>query len=84
MRVNVYSEELTEDIEIIEPSERNHGHYGIRFYLASSPALDCEEGDDDRSAVTFWVEHREQFYWYLNNMSRLFADYEAAHHAVAV
>ena len=50
MRVNVYSEELTEDVAIVE----KNGHFGLRFNLASAPALHYQPDDDDRSAVTFW------------------------------
>jgi len=64
MRVNVYAEEMTDRVELIEKD----GFTGIRFYLYL-PASEFQtfgppkqhvgpfihrEGDDDSSAVTFW------------------------------
>lgn len=50
MRVNVYAEELTGEVKVIEKD----GFWGLRFYLASADELYCTDNDDDRSAVTFW------------------------------
>jgi hypothetical protein len=76
MRVNVYGEEITDDIELIEPNEANDHHFGVRFYLKSHEALHANDLDDDRSAVTFWVKDRMEFYNLINPIARLFADYE--------
>jgi hypothetical protein len=60
MRVNIYSEELTERIECVETTSREGNRfYGLRLYLSSPPELlPVERGgkhqDDDQSAVTFW------------------------------
>jgi hypothetical protein len=63
MRVNVYSEEITQRIEIVEKG----GFTGIRFYLELPVTVPVQGGvtihrgpfqhhlgDDDSSAVTFW------------------------------
>jgi hypothetical protein len=66
MRVNVYAEEMTDRVEIVEKD----GFTGVRFYLympVSAPNTGQghepawykgpfihREGDDDSSAVTFW------------------------------
>ncbi len=62
MRVNVYAEEMTDRIEIIE----KNGYTGVRFYLELPVTIVKEEmeqirgpflhypGDDHSSAVTFW------------------------------
>lgn len=61
MRVNVYTEELKLEAEIVEAdyvSSRTGQpmtNYGLRIYLKSHPDLHYIPGrDDDRSAVTFW------------------------------
>lgn len=57
MRVNVYHEELTDEVEITEvsPAGTDRSYIGIRFILKSSPDLHHTRMDDDRSAVTLWV-----------------------------
>lgn len=56
MRVNVYSQELTNDIELIEQKADTGVVYSaVRLYLKSSDALHNRPGDDDRSAVTVWL-----------------------------
>jgi hypothetical protein len=64
MRVNVYAEEITQRIEIVEKD----GFTGIRFYLYLPVTIPQNHGgvttyrgpfqhhpgDDDSSAVTFW------------------------------
>lgn len=57
MRINVYGEELTHDIEIVHKDK----FVGIRFYLHSTPQLHNNSLDDDRSAVTFWVPWTQEF-----------------------
>lgn len=61
MRVNVYTEELTRDAEIVTAdyvSARTGmpmTNYGLRIYQKSHPDLHFIPGrDDDRTAVTFW------------------------------
>jgi hypothetical protein len=60
MRINVYSRELTSEIEQIvkEGTDDNGGtasFYGVRMYLLSPDQLHHTEDDDDRSAITFWL-----------------------------
>lgn len=62
MRVNVYTEELTTEAEIVHAdyvSSRTGEpmrNYGLRIYLKSAPELHfVPPRDDDRSAVTFWL-----------------------------
>ena len=50
MRINLYTEELTDDVQVVEKD----GFHGLRFYLKSPHELHHDQGDDDRSAITFW------------------------------
>jgi hypothetical protein len=68
MRVNVYAEELTDRIEIIEKEIEGQLYTAVRFYLELPVTLSSHNGDtmnirgpfmhrpgdDDSSAVTFW------------------------------
>lgn len=69
MRVNVYAEEITQQIKIIEKTTKDGSFTGLRFYLhlpvtrQRMGALEPDQirgpfmhhpGDDDSSAVTFW------------------------------
>jgi len=67
MRVNVYAEEMTQRVEIIDKEIDGTKFTGLRFYLelpvtqmtrqgpvqVSGPFMH-HAGDDDSSAVTFW------------------------------
>ena len=57
MRVNIYSQELTEEVELIRQESNTEVVYSaVRMILHSSPLLHHPpESDDDRSAVTFWL-----------------------------
>ncbi len=61
MRINLYEEELTDEVRVVQTTASNTGitYYGTRFYLKSAPELHASESDDDRSAVTFWFGSRE-------------------------
>lgn len=65
MRINVYEEELTEDRTVEKVSAFvNEGQHvkkfiGIRIYLESTNKLHDVEGDDDRSAITFWGDREK-------------------------
>jgi hypothetical protein len=66
MRINVYTEELTPESEIVtaEYVSSRTGlpmtNYGLRVFLKSHPDLHYVHGrDDDRSAVTFWCGDKE-------------------------
>lgn len=56
MRVNVYAEELTDEVKVVETTaDTGRKFYGLRFFLCSPEELHHSPGDDDRSAVTLWV-----------------------------
>lgn len=60
MRINVYSQELTNEISIISKEGtdiegKDATFIGVRIYLHSSEKLHHTPTDDDRSAVTFWL-----------------------------
>lgn len=56
MRINVYSQELTEEVKLIEkPADTGVTYSAVQFMLHSSERLHCTLEDDDRSAVTFWL-----------------------------
>lgn len=59
MRVNVYSQEVTGEVEIVRKVAQ-HGpvYHGIRLLLHSSDRLHNVPGDDDRSAVTIWLPQK--------------------------
>lgn len=65
MRINVYSQELTSEVQRLE-KESNTGlvYSAVQLFLHSSPMLHHPPADDDRSAVTFWLpkspERREE------------------------
>jgi len=56
MRINVYSQELTDEVKLIEKGS-NTGivYHAAQLILHSSPMLHHPPEDDDRSAVTFWL-----------------------------
>jgi hypothetical protein len=56
MRINVYSQELTDEVILIE-KQSNTGivYHAAQLILHSSPWLHHPPEDDDRSAVTFWL-----------------------------
>lgn len=56
MRVNVYSQELTNEVQTItKTSDTGIVYSAVRLMLHSSPLLHCTPTDDDRSAITFWL-----------------------------
>lgn len=65
MRINVYSQELTNEVLMIAKNS-NTGvvYHAAQLILHSSPMLHHPPADDDRSAVTFWLpkskERREE------------------------
>ena len=74
MRINVYSQELTNEVNVVE-KESNTGliYSAVQIMLHSSPMLHHPPEDDDRSAVTFWLpkseDRREQFARTLEHMA---------------
>lgn len=64
MRINIYSQELTDEVTTVE-KQSNTGliYSAVQFMLHSSPRLHHPPKDDDRSAVTFWLpksKHRRE------------------------
>ena len=56
MRINVYSQELTDEVHRLEKKSNTEITYSaVQFMLHSSPMLHHPPQDDDRSAVTFWL-----------------------------
>lgn len=56
MRINVYSQEITEEvIEITKKSNTGIVYHAVSIILHSSDMLHHPPMDDDRSAVTFWL-----------------------------
>lgn len=56
-RFNIYAEEMTEDVRIVEKVAEDTGNkfYGVRLFLESPDVLHHTDDDDDRSAVTLFV-----------------------------
>lgn len=64
MRINVYSQELTTETNLLA-KESNTGltYHAVQLMLHSSDRLHHPPADDDRSAVTFWLpksQHRRE------------------------
>ena len=56
MRINIYSQELTSEVQTEEKvSNTGLTYTAVRLMLHSSPMLHHPPADDDRSAVTFWL-----------------------------
>ena len=56
MRINVYSQELTDEVILIEKgSNTGVTYHAAQMVLHSSSHLHHPPQDDDRSAVTFWL-----------------------------
>lgn len=76
MRINVYSQELTDEANLIS-KQSNTGivYNAVQIILHSSSMLHHPPQDDDRSAVTFWLpktkERRESFALTLEHMAHL-------------
>ena len=60
MRINVYSQELTKEIEAIAKLAADTGitYYGVRMYLASP---DISFSSVLCTAITFWIPNAESF-----------------------
>ena len=56
MRVNVYSQELTNEVlKITKVSNTGIEYTAAQLVLHSAKQLHAPPEDDDRSAVTFWI-----------------------------
>jgi len=77
MRINVYSQELTDEVILIE-KQSNTGivYHAAQLVLHSSDKLHHPPQDDDRSAVTFWLpkskERREEMAKAFEEIAKLF------------
>lgn len=65
MRINVYSQELTAEVQVAQKTSNTGLTYSaVMLMLHSSERLHHPPKDDDRSAVVFWLprskERREQ------------------------
>lgn len=81
MRVNIYSEELTDRVEIVTKIVDGKEFFGLRFYLELPATLNdidgkpqqiCgpfihRAGDDDSAAVTFWSNSHGALHELFNN-----------------
>ena len=76
MRINIYSQELTDEVHLIS-KESNTGlvYSAVQLMLHSSDKLHHPPADDDRSAVTIWLPksraRREKLAETLVNMAHL-------------
>lgn len=56
MRINLYSQELTDEVHLVEKeSDTGIIYSAVQLMLHSSDKLHHPPDDDDRSAVTFWL-----------------------------
>lgn len=60
MRINVYSQELTDEVLLVEKGS-NTGvvYHAAQLILHSSERLHHPPEDDDRSAITFWLPNSQ-------------------------
>ena len=77
MRINVYSQELTDEVLLIEKvSNTGIKYHAAQLILHSSERLHHPPADDDRSAVTFWLpksqERREEIARAFDEMAFIF------------
>lgn len=76
MRINVYSQELTNEVSLTT-KESNTGivYHGVRMMLHSAKELHHTPADDDRSAITIWLprssSRRDKLADMLSNMAEL-------------
>lgn len=76
MRINVYSQELTNEVKLIKKEADTGVTYSaVQLMLHSSDRLHFRDGDDDRSAVTIWLpksaHRREELASTLESMAAL-------------
>lgn len=62
MRINVYSQELTKEVELVSAkADTGITYFGVRLYLASPDVLHHTDDDDDRSAITLWIPNAKSY-----------------------
>lgn len=74
MRINVYSQEITDEVVSVQKvSNTGLTYSAVQLILHSSERLHHPPQDDDRSAVTFWLpkskQRRESFALALEKMA---------------
>lgn len=79
MRINVYSQELTNEVLMVQKFSNTGVVYSAaQLILHSSERLHHPPEDDDRSAVTFWLpksaERRESMAKAFEEMARIFRE----------
>lgn len=77
MRVNVYSQEQTDEVLVVEKrSNTGVTYHAAQMVLHSSEKLHHPPMDDDRSAITFWLpksqERREAMAKAFEDVARIF------------
>jgi len=61
MRINVYSQELTDEVQVEQKTSNTGRVYSaVRFMLHSSDRLHHTIDDDDRSGITFWLPRSDE------------------------
>ncbi len=70
MRVNVYNEEFTDEVEVGIKVAANHRETFrfVRLFLLSHDDLNHTETDDDRSAITFFADTKDELLGYFLNI----------------
>lgn len=79
MRINVYSQELTEEVLLVaKQSNTGITYHAAQLILHSSEKLHHPPQDDDRSAVTFWLprsqDRREAMASAFEEIARIFRE----------
>lgn len=79
MRINVYSQELTSEVLVIQkPANTGVVYHAAQLILHSSEKLHHPPMDDDRSAITFWLpktqRRREEMAQAFEEIARVFRE----------
>ena len=79
MRINVYSQELTNEVIMVaKESNTEVTYHAAQLILHSSDKLHHPPADDDRSAVTFWLPksqaRREEMAKAFEEIARIFRE----------
>jgi len=79
MRINVYSQELTSEVQhVSKVSNTGVTYHAAMLVFHSSPMLHHPPQDDDRSAVTFWLpksqNRREEMARAFEEVARIFRE----------
>jgi hypothetical protein len=57
MRINIYSQELSQETALVRKTTHDTGvtYYGVRLYLQPPHEPHNAVNNDKRSAITFWI-----------------------------